>query len=181
MTNGSQDSLLSPPENTRSRPVQRAISEPSKKLELLRNQNMHRILHNQPTSMSRAASDNTVQGPSDSTVRGQSDSTARGLKKADSHIYENVSAVRSRLIAAAKAKPNRLSPRVSQNVEFSFFPLAPVPYSKHRLMVKSQGALNNLTQLNFYDQPANRNHRFSSQQNIVSTNCAPNQRTYNIL
>lgn len=154
VTNGSQDSLLSPPENTRNRPVQRAISEPSKNLELLRNQNMQRVKHSQPSSMSRAASDNTV----------------RGLRKVDDHIYENVSAVRSRLIAAAKAKPNKLSPRVSQNVEFSFFPLAPIPYSKYRLMVKSQGALNNLTQLNFYDHHTNRNHRFSSQQNIVSSN-----------
>lgn len=145
----SQDSLLEPSESSKWRPVQRATSEPSKKFEQLRELN---VRHRHPPSMSRAASDDTVQ--SSQTV--------------PDHIYENISEVRHRLIVAAQAKPSKLSPRVLLDPGISFArPQA--AQSQYRLQVQSQGALNSsMGQLNHLSAkpiPVS----FRSQYNIVST------------
>jgi len=90
----SRDSLLEPSQSQKIRPVQRATSEPGKRFEQLRGLRC----------ASRAVSDDTV-------------STNETIKDP---IYENVNAVRSRLIAAAQAKQTKLSPRVSLDTSFAF-------------------------------------------------------------
>ena len=154
MINSSQDSLLEPSETPKNiRLVQRATSEPSKKFEQLRELKVKQQMNIVPPPMSRAVSDDTVR-------------STRHKVTAD-HIYENISQVRNRLMIAAQAKPNKLSPRVSLDTSLPGL-TTQLPYSRHTPTVQSQGALNysmgNLSQLGAaHNKPA-----FQSQYSMVS-------------
>lgn len=153
MINSSQDSLLEPSETPKNlRMVQRATSEPSKNFKQLRELKVKQHMNIVPPPMSRAVSDDTVRST---------------RHKVGDHIYENISQVRNRLMLAAQAKPNKLSPRVSLDTSLPGL-TTQLPYSRHIPAVQSHGALNysmgNLSQLGTaHNKPA-----FQSQYSMVS-------------
>lgn len=145
----SQDSLLEPSECVKSRPVQRATSEPSKKFQHLRALNVKQ----QPPLMSRAVSDDTVPN-----------------SHVNDHIYENISEVRNCLLIAAQSKPNKLSPRVTLDMPVSVLKCQPDQNTQN---LQSQGVLSQSVQsIGHLNQSAGHMFQSSNQPNLLNQSAA---------